>query len=72
MCNGFYIVSELNDVLQSGYHSCFGENNVEWFVKEVIRIQKKLNFYFKNTKKDIVMTREVLRIVLSVGFANFQ
>ena len=30
-CKGFHIVSELNNVLQSGYRSCCGENNVEWF-----------------------------------------
>ena len=58
MCNVFYIVSELNDVLQFGYRSTFGEDNVEWFVNEVIKIENKMNFYFKNTKKDIVMTQE--------------
>ena len=58
MCNGFYIVSELNDVEQSGYRSTFGEDNVEWFVNEVIKIENKMKFYFKNTKKDIVMTQE--------------
>ena len=58
MCNGFYIVSELENVLQSGYHSTFGGNNVEWFVNEVIKIENKMNFYFKNTKKEIVMTQE--------------
>ena len=59
MCNGFFIVSELENVLQSGWHlSTFGENNVEWFVNEVIKIENKMNFYFKNTKKDIVMTQE--------------
>ena len=58
MCNRFYIVSELNDVLQSGFRSTFGEDNVEWFVNEVIKIENNMNFYFKNTKKDIVMTQE--------------
>ena len=58
MCNGFYIVSELENVLQSGYHSTFGGNNVEWFVNEVIKIENKMNFYFKNTKKEIMMTQE--------------
>ena len=52
MCNDFYIVSELEDVLLSGYHSTFSENNVEWFVDEVIKIENKMNFYFRNTKKD--------------------
>ena len=57
-CNGFYIVSELNDVLQSEYHSNFGENILEWFVNEVIKIEDKMTFYFRNTKNDIVLTRK--------------
>ena len=35
--NGYRIVSELEDVLQSGYHkSPLGYDNVDWFVDEVI------------------------------------
>ena len=57
--NGYHIVSELEGVLQSGYHkSPLGYNNVDWFVDEVIRLENKMAFYFKNTKKDIVMTEE--------------
>ena len=38
VCNGFYIVSELNDVLKSGYyHSPLDYNNVDWFVNEIIK-----------------------------------
>ena len=33
-------------------------NNVEWFVNEMIKLENKMNFYFKNTKKDIVMSQE--------------
>ena len=33
-----------------------GYNNVEWFVDEVRKLENKMNFYFKNTKKDIIMT----------------
>ena len=34
--NGYEIVSELEDVLQSGYHkSPLGYDNVDWFVDEV-------------------------------------
>ena len=58
VCNGYYIVSELNDILKSGYyHSPLDYNNVDWFVNEMIKLENKMNFYFKNTKKDIVMTR---------------
>ena len=36
--NGYYIISELEDVLESGhYESPLGYNNVDWFVKEVIK-----------------------------------
>ena len=40
--NGYHIVSELEDILQSGYHkSPLGYNNVDWFVNEVIKLEKK-------------------------------
>ena len=49
----------MEDVLISGYHkSPLGYNNVDWFVNEVIKLENKMAFYFKNTKKDIVMTEE--------------
>ena len=57
--NGYHIVSELDDVLKSGYHkSPLGYNNVDWFVDEIIKLENKMAFYFKNTKKDIIMTEE--------------
>ena len=57
--SGYRIVSELDNVLQSGYHkSPLGYNNVDWFVDEVIKLENKMAFYFKNTKKDIIMTEE--------------
>ena len=35
--NGYYLGSELNDVLKSGYYkSGLGYNNVDWFVDEAI------------------------------------
>ena len=41
VCNGFYIVSELNDVLKSGYyHSPLGYENVDWFVLSNDKIRK--------------------------------
>ena len=55
--NGYHIVSELEDVLKSEYYkSRLGYNNVDWFVDEVIKLENKMAFYFKNTKKDIIMT----------------
>ena len=57
--NGYYIISELEDVLKSGYYeSNLGYDNVVWFVKEVIKLENKKAFYFKNTNNDIIMTKE--------------
>ena len=57
--NGYHVVSELEDVLKSEYYkSPLGHNNVDWFVDEVIKLENKMAFYFKNTKKDIIMTQE--------------
>ena len=57
--NGYYIISELNDVLKSGYYeSPLGYDNVDWFVKEVKNLENKMAFYFKETKKEIIMTKK--------------
>ena len=55
----YRIISEFEDVLKTGYHKFpLGYNNVDWFVDEVIKLENKMAFYFKNTKKDIIMTEE--------------
>ena len=57
--NSYDIESELEGILKSGYHkSPLGCNNVDWFVNEVKKLENKMAFHFKNTKKDIVMTEE--------------
>ena len=57
--NGYHIISELENVLKSDfYKSPLGYNNVDWFVDEVIKLEKKMAFYFENTKKDIIMAEE--------------
>ena len=57
--NGYYVKSELEDVLESGYYeSPLDYNKVDWFVIEVIKLENKMKSFFKNTKKDIVMTKE--------------
>ena len=57
--NGYHIVSELEDVLKSDYYkSPLGYNNVDWFVDEVMILENKMTFYFKNTNEDIIMTEE--------------
>ena len=49
----------MKDVLESGYYeSPLGYDNVDWFVKEVIKLENKMAFYFKNTKKEIIMKQE--------------
>ena len=54
--NGYDIVSELEDVLKSvSYKTSLGFSNVDWFVDEVIKLENKMDFYFKNTKKEIIM-----------------
>ena len=59
MLNGYYLISELENVLEIGYYeSHLGYDNVDWFVKEVIKIKNKMSLWFKNTKKDINMTKE--------------
>ena len=57
--NGYHIESELEDVLKSGcYEPPLGYDKVDWFVKEVIKMENKMVVYFKNTKKDIILTEE--------------
>ena len=57
--NGYHIESELEDVLKSDfYESLLGYDNVNWFVNEVIKLEIKKAFFFKNTKKDFIMTEK--------------
>ena len=57
--NGYYIITDLEDLLETGYYeSPLGYNNVDWYVNEVMKLENKIAFYFKNTKRDINMTKE--------------
>ena len=59
VCNGYHIVSELEDVLKSGYHkSPLGQESVNWFVDEIVKLENQMNFWFKNTNEDIITTEE--------------
>ena len=52
--NGYHIESELNDILNSGYHkSLLGYDNVDWFVNEVIKIENQMAFFFKKILRKI-------------------
>ena len=43
--NGYRIESDLEDVLESGYHKFLsGYDNVDWFVDEVIKLENKMAF----------------------------
>ena len=49
----------MDNVLKSSYYeSPLGYNNVGWYVNEVIKKENKKTFYFKNTKKDIIMAEK--------------
>ena len=49
----------MEDVLKSENHkSPLGYNNIDWFVNEVIKLENRMAFYFKNTNKDIITTQE--------------
>ena len=49
----------MEDVLKSDYYkSPLVYNIVTWFVDEVLKLENKMAFYFKNTKKDIIVTDE--------------
>ena len=49
----------MEDVLKSVYYkSPLGYNNVDSFVDEIIKLENRMAFSFKNTKKDIIMTDE--------------
>ena len=49
----------MNDVLKSDYYeSSLSYDNIDWFVKEVIKLENKMTFYFKETKNDIIMKQE--------------
>ena len=57
--NGYLIVSELEDFLQSGYHkSPLGYENVDCLLMRLKKLENKMAFYFKNTKKDIIMKQK--------------
>ena len=56
---GYHIESELEDFSKSGYHkSPLGYDIVDWFANEVIKLENKMTFFFKNTKKDIIITEK--------------
>ena len=59
VCNGYYMISELEHVLKNGYFFSDLDFDVrDCIVCEVRKVENKIPFCFKNTDKDIIMTQE--------------
>ena len=57
--NGYHIENELDDTSKIGYYkSILHYNNVDWFVIEIKKLKNKMNFYFNNTNRDVIITQE--------------
>ena len=70
--NGYHRISELEDVLKSGYYkSPLGYNNVDWFVDEIIKLENRIAFNFENSKKDIIMTQKMKKIIEIIIIVDF-
>ena len=73
VCNGCYIVYELDNVLKSGYCSSnLDYNNEDWFVNEIVNLENKIVSYFQNTNKDIIMTKENEEDYKSINSCRFR
>ena len=46
---GYYIESDIPEVIESTYCKHFGEDCVDLFVKKMKKIENKLHFFFKYT-----------------------
>ena len=60
VCNGYTIISELEDVLKSdAYESPLGYDIIDWFVIEAIKLESKMAFYFENTEKNLLTEEDI-------------
>ena len=68
-------MSEANDVLESAYYgSLLGYDNVDWFADEVTKLENKMNFYIKNTNKNLIRTEKDEKrysIIEIISFVDF-
>ena len=72
LLNGYRIISELEDVLQSGYHkSPLGYNNVDWFVDEVTKLENKKLSILKVLIKISLGQRKMKKITEIILFVDF-
>ena len=73
---GFYVKSDLPNVLKCGQYDCFRPKNVEKLVEVMIRIENNLNFLFnsdksiKHNKVSQKNEKKVWNATHSVGFVN--
>ena len=74
MCNGFKLLYEREDVLESGfYKSPLGYENVDWFVEEVKESQNEMKLYFQNTKRISIRLenlKKILKVIICVDFVK--
>ena len=49
-----------------------GYNNVDWFVNEVLKLENKMAFYFKNTKIVIIMTEQDVKDYINNNICRFR
>ena len=70
--NGCYIISELEDVLKKDFfESPLGYDNIDWYVDERTRIESKMSFYFKHTKKRIIMIEKDVEVLKNKKICSF-
>ena len=73
LCKRFSMVSELNVDLQCGYFNyCLRFDIVEWFVVEVIKIQKRINFFFEAPRKILQRLKEMRNFQETILFVGFE
>ena len=70
--NGYYIISELEDVFKSGYYeSPLAYDNVDWLVKEVIKLEKKWLSVLKILRKISLCQKKMKKILKIIIFVDF-
>ena len=70
--NGFHVESELEHVLQSTFYKYpLGYNNVDWFVDEVIKLEKNWLSFLKTLRKISLLQRKMRKIIEIIIFVDF-
>ena len=71
--NRYFIVNQMDDILKSGYYeSTLGYNKVDWFVNEVIKLEKNGFLLQKYLKKMSSRQRKIKNIVEMITFVDFE